>query len=664
MKLIKMKKKYKSAQKKTRQKAELTTAKSREKDQNSPSPLILSRQKKVVFSVFAILLPVIFFGLLEIGLIAFNYGGNPDLFISNTGDVSHYWMCNRDVGKRYFFMQATTPVPSKDLFLKEKPANGFRIFILGGSTAAGFPYGNNLMFSRILFHKLRDTFPNKHIEVVNTSMSAINSYTLLDFTDEILEKQPDAILIYAGHNEFYGALGVGSLESLGRSRWFIRSYLKLKRFRTFLLLRDFMGWLRKLTGSASADQLQQSDQTATLMERIAAEQEIPYKSHLYELGLNQFKSNLSEIVQTCRNAGVSVILSELVSNIRDQAPFSSLATDSIPPANTFFQKARQNELQQNFSQAYDLYHRAKDLDAIRFRATEDFNAIIHSIAATHNVPVAPMKTYFEMASPNRLVGNNIMVDHLHPNIKGYFLMAEAFYNTMHEEKMIQSRWDSTYMKSAEYYYHNWGITQLDTLNADYRVLYLKNSWPFVKDHRPNTTLQQIHPQTKAESMALQILINPNLSLESGHLEMAEYYEKQGDLVRAYNEYKALFYTIPFEVMFYNRAASLLMRMNRHDEALPLLQRSIEINDNAFANKWYGQMLLMNKRIAEAIPYLEKARITEPKDEQMLFNLCQAYLILRNREKAREIFDQLKKYFPTSSYLTKLSRMARQKPPVN
>ena len=29
-------------------------------------------------------------------------------------------------------------------------------------------------------------------------------------------QEPDAVLIYAGHNEYYGALGVGSTESLGR----------------------------------------------------------------------------------------------------------------------------------------------------------------------------------------------------------------------------------------------------------------------------------------------------------------------------------------------------------------------------------------------------------------------------------------------------------------
>ncbi len=41
----------------------------------------------------------------------------------------------------------------------------------------------------------------------------MNSYTFYDKIDDILKEDPDAILIYAGHNEFYGAPGIGSSKS-------------------------------------------------------------------------------------------------------------------------------------------------------------------------------------------------------------------------------------------------------------------------------------------------------------------------------------------------------------------------------------------------------------------------------------------------------------------
>ena len=41
-------------------------------------------------------------------------------------------------------------------------------------------------------------------------MAAVTSYVLLDFADEIIAQQPDAVVIYTGHNEYLGIGGVGS----------------------------------------------------------------------------------------------------------------------------------------------------------------------------------------------------------------------------------------------------------------------------------------------------------------------------------------------------------------------------------------------------------------------------------------------------------------------
>ena len=156
----------------------------------------LSPAKKRFFSTILLLIPLILLISIELALRVLDYGGNLDLFITGPEEqISHYWMGNPNLGERYFFRQNTKPAPPKDLFLKNKPENGYRIFVIGGSTAAGFPYGYNVMFSRILNFQLSSVFPDRHIEVINTAMSAVNTYTFLDILDEILEQQPDAILI-------------------------------------------------------------------------------------------------------------------------------------------------------------------------------------------------------------------------------------------------------------------------------------------------------------------------------------------------------------------------------------------------------------------------------------------------------------------------------------
>ena len=180
------------------------------KKKHKSPPKELSAQKKTLFYIITISIPVLFFVILEAGLRIGDYKGNNALFVDPGIPTAEYLMPNPNFASRYFFYTNTVPSPSIDVFLAEKPENGFRVFAMGGSSAAGYPYGFNGTFSRVVNDVLQDAMPNRSVEVVNLGISAVNSYTLFDQVDEIIEQEPDAILIYAGHNEFYGALGVGS----------------------------------------------------------------------------------------------------------------------------------------------------------------------------------------------------------------------------------------------------------------------------------------------------------------------------------------------------------------------------------------------------------------------------------------------------------------------
>ncbi|MFN2373848.1 MAG: SGNH/GDSL hydrolase family protein, partial [Cyclonatronaceae bacterium] len=166
--------------------------------------------RKALFFSIMLSIPVLFFVFLELGLRWGNYRGNLDLFIYPQIFRGEYVLPNPGFTGRYFFATTTNPTPSNDTFLANKPDNGFRIFVIGGSSAAGYPYGYNGTFSRVMKDMLQDVMPDKVVEVVNVATAAINTYTLFDQVDELLAHHPDAIMIYSGHNEYYGALGVGS----------------------------------------------------------------------------------------------------------------------------------------------------------------------------------------------------------------------------------------------------------------------------------------------------------------------------------------------------------------------------------------------------------------------------------------------------------------------
>ena len=127
----------------------------------------LSPGKKLIYNFILIFIPFLILFLLEILLRIIGFGDNLNLFIDHPDkEFKEYKIVNPLIGKKYFQKLEYTSPPN-DIFLKEKPDNEFRIFVIGSSTVIGFPYDYNLMFSRILQERLQDSYPEKSIEVVN-----------------------------------------------------------------------------------------------------------------------------------------------------------------------------------------------------------------------------------------------------------------------------------------------------------------------------------------------------------------------------------------------------------------------------------------------------------------------------------------------------------------
>lgn len=615
-------------------------------------PEISAKQKRIYW-IILILIPIIVLTLLEVTLRLFNYGIDTKLFVPTPNENSVYYGVNLNVGRRYFTEGSFNPSPRKDLFLRVKPEGSYRIFILGGSTTAGFPYGNNVTFPRILHRRLLNAYPNKKIEVVNLSMTAINSYTMLDFMDEVLEQQPDLILIYAGHNEFYGALGVSSMESLGKIRGVVKLFLNLQSYKTYGLIRnitvDLLGLIRN-----SSEENKKSDKTQTEMAKIVGNKEIPLGGDIYELGKKQFYENLTEIFEIAKNAGVKVLVSELVSNIRDQKPFVSIEDGSTPSAYEKYNEAKLLESKEKFEEAKKAYYSAKDLDALRFRATEEFNEVINSTANKFDIPVVPMKKHFEQNAANRLVGNSLMHEHLHPKYKGYFVMANAYYKKILNLKIIEKDELKTNTKSASYYYNNWGYTKLDSTYAALNIMHLKSSWPFEKSGGPNLFLQKFHPKTKEETVSCEILQFDKKTLELGHIELAKYFAETGNIERAIEEHKALIYTVPYLDLFYEDLIKLLLEHKKFNYAEDILIEAVRFNESAFIYKWLGQVKLVLGKTEEGIKNLEKSH--EKKiDESVIANLASAYYNQKNISMGDKRNFELKRHFPNSQYISVLAK---------
>ncbi|HET6559480.1 MAG TPA: hypothetical protein VFG54_19305 [Prolixibacteraceae bacterium] len=116
----------------------------------------ISPNRKRIYSIISILIPILFLISLELILRLAGYGDNHSMFITHPDEgFENYYVVNPEIGKKYFQKMEYT-IPAKDRFLKEKPGDVFRVFVMGSSTVVGFPYDSNLSFSRILEERLRD----------------------------------------------------------------------------------------------------------------------------------------------------------------------------------------------------------------------------------------------------------------------------------------------------------------------------------------------------------------------------------------------------------------------------------------------------------------------------------------------------------------------------
>jgi len=614
----------------------------KEKTNGYATPIPPDR-KRLFFGIM-LAIPFLFFILLELGLRLGEYRGNQDLFIFPTVFDGQYGMANPNFTSRYFFSTTSLPSPSDDVFLTHKPENGFRVFVLGGSTANGYPFGYNGSFSRAFRDILQDIAPDRHVEVVNVATSAINSYSIYDQIDEVLAQKPDAVLIYGGHNEYYGALGVGSSETFGAFPGFVRAYLGLQRYKTFMLLRDTIVKATTWMAGFSAPESTRST-SGTLMERMVAQQQITLEDDMYELGKLQFESNLNAIFKKLERNQVPVFMGTLTSNLKDHRPFISIETDKHPAAHDIYDQALQQLGQQDYEAAYQNFVYAKDLDALRFRAPESFNEVIRTVASSYsNTYVVPVNETFKQASEHNLIGFNLMTEHLHPNLSGYHLMGRAFAESFIEADLPILDTNMSLLQDWYTYYDRMQLTEFDERVGNHRIRFLMTGWPFVQERDRSGYPRNYTFESAADSMAYKV-VHERVRWDQAKVRLAQHYKDTNRADLALAEYHGLMRGQPYNNSPFIFGARIWLERNNFDEARPLLEQAYTIEPTAFITKMLGAIEVDAGNAERGILLLEESMAFEPDDPQTLFNLSGAYAMKGEFQKADEALVRLERLNP-------------------
>lgn len=571
----------------------------------------LPGKKKNIFTVMLLLLPLAALVVLETLLRIFSYGPNLDLIVVKEKDEQKYYALNPEVGQRYF-TQGIAAVPQlyEETFAYHKSQNGYRIFCLGESTTASFPYELNARFHRLLQDRLSTLFPGKMIEVINVGLSAVNSFTVREFAEELIDYQPDLFLLYLGHNEFYGAFGVGSTQSFGKSRTVIRFNLWLQKFKIFQLLRNTIAALRGNTAKSS-----NAAPNQTLMEQVVGKQYLAFGSADYQKAAQSFRENLTDIIKIAQKNNVGILVSTLTSNLKDHPPFHSLFSSQLAPAaKAQWEKAFQQGLEWEHQKAYEpalaayreaekldatpaklyfqmgkcyaalqrypealaAYQQARDDDALRFRATGEFNEIIRQVCRDEKTPIVEMEKAFAENSPHGLTGFEFICEHLHPNFAGYFLMAKIFCTAMAENNFIAraADWNRRLDKSDEEYKNFSAVTEFDLAIGAYKIERLTSHWPFTAPIMMNIPMPDAALAGKLRQLTI-TYSQGQISWNEAHYQLASDFAARQQYDRAEQEYRAVLKIIPENYYPYFKIGDLYLTQGKFALAEMWLNQALQ-----------------------------------------------------------------------------------------
>jgi tetratricopeptide (TPR) repeat protein len=418
----------------------------------------LSPGRRSLFRLFAlVIVPLLLLGAIEAGLRLAGYGFDTALFKKISIGGEQFYVNNDSFSLRFFPPQLTRGLGAIRLPV-HKPADTYRIFILGESAAVGDPepaYGAG----RYLEALLGARYPGKHFEIINTGITAIDSHVILPIARDCARHKGDLWIVYMGNNEMVGPFGAATVfGAKAPPLALIRLNLAIQKTRLGQLLVN-LG--RKLKGENAA---------ATSwggMEMFVGNQipaDDPRKTVVYQ----NFSRNLHDIVKAGLNSGAKILLNTVAVNLKDCSPFFSLVNRNLPSAeraqfDQYFANGVQAEgegnfpgavkafalaaaldpkvaelqfrwgeslLQlQDFAAAREHLQRACDDDALPFRTDSRLNAII---AATARQMANDRLVLFDAAAaltnnlPSGLLGVETFYEHVHFNFDGNYQLGHAW----------------------------------------------------------------------------------------------------------------------------------------------------------------------------------------------------------------------------------------------
>ncbi|MEY3142047.1 MAG: hypothetical protein RLY21_540 [Planctomycetota bacterium] len=580
----------------------------------------LPRWKRRLFLAITLLIPVLLVAAVELVLRLFGWGGYPP-FITEIGEIAPgQKLCavDADATRPYFFANPDRPgFAEETAFVMPKPADTVRVFLVGESAAKGYPQPRNLAMSAFLKEMLADLAKEsgRKIEVINLGTTAVASYPLVAMTAEAARYQPDYIVFYVGNNEFFGAYGTASINSVGTLPTWALPLMASARGLAIVQATESL-----FRGGAAEDR--------TLMEQMIGQTSIAPDSPLREAAAHNLEAHLAEMIASTKAAGAVPIVCTTATNESGVAPLgeSTAAAERFAAAQALAAAGDARGARVAFLDA-------RDLDPMPWRPTRGTEEAIRVAAQNGGASLCDIAESFRDASEAGATGWDLLDDHVHLTVRGQAeaarLMADSIVRSGGPLGGDAARvatlpdWQAYAKRLGANPYDDYRVHH--TMRVLFGISFMKrsNQAAFERFDALCRQLEERSSPAIREALLEWQTVRPHggamrpltgmiarIALREGRVaEAAELYRIAMTQVPEYTSWYLEY--VYFELAATEKLTGKLTEFNR-SEAL----RAIEIgrtllgygySESGLTERYVGRLHQLRGEWAEAIPYLETAR---------------------------------------------------------
>ena len=608
----------------------------------------------------------------EIGLRLAGYGYHHEFFKRISIGGQDFLVQNEEFSFRFFpKSMARSPAPFR--FPVRKTPGTFRIFIFGESAAMGDP-AESFAPDRYLELLLREKYPDQNFEVINTSVTAINSHVILPIARECAARQGDLWIIYMGNNEMVGPYGAATVFGWRAPALpLVRLAVALQQLRLGQWCAD-LG--RRLAAGGKSGGATWGGMEMFLNNRV------PPDSPMRETVYKNFQKNLDDIVGAGAHSGATVLLNTVGVNLRDcppfgslpgralagaeQAEFESLYTNALQAAaqrhwatagSCFAQAARLDDrmaefqyqwaqcllAQTNFAEAGTHFQLACDYDALPFRADSRINAIIRKEPRRlKGGRLIICDAAQALADQRGLCGDETFFEHVHFDFDARYRLARAWAQQIEPLFPRTARqWLSQAECEQRLGLSPWNRSQVLHLMVERMQLPPLSSQANNEARRgalESRIKTELAKMDRDEAGRTRQNFDRLVAQRPDDFFLRENYavflELSGDIPGATAQWKGYRDLLPQDSLGYFEAGRLLIPQQHYAEAETLLRQTLAIRPSR-TDGWteLGNALALQQKYPEALECFGTALKQEPGDPRIYLKRGKVFARLHRHEEA-------------------------------